>query len=138
MPPEFRGSSQIPSAQTINLSSGIDSGSLVIGDTLAYANFTPTSETVAGALRGIDQALGQIGGSKTDKFVLNGTDVSNKFVTLSYTPITPGSVILLVEDASSMFYGTDFIVIGNQLGWSGLALDGLLSSGDSLTVVYSV
>lgn len=73
---------------------------------------------------------------KVNKFTLDGTDASNKFVTLTDTPATPGDTILLVEDAANMFYGVDFIVTGNQLSWSSLALDGILSSGDNLTIVY--
>jgi hypothetical protein len=43
----------------------------------------------------------------------------------------------VIEDAGGMFYGTDFTVTGNQLGWNGLELDGILSSGDNLTATYS-
>jgi hypothetical protein len=33
--------------------------------------------------------------------------------------------------------GTIFTVSGNELSWSGLGLDGILSSGDNLTVLYN-
>jgi hypothetical protein len=39
-----------------------------------------------------------------------------------------------------MFYGDDFQIDGtttNRLTWSGLTLDGVLESGDKLTVIYS-
>lgn len=129
--------SQVPSAQTTMLSGGLDAGSSIIGDTANYQNFTPTSPTVGGALAGIDSALTAVSGSqKVDKFTLNGTDITNKFVTLSATPGIPGNTILLVADAGDMFYGTDFEVIGNQLSWNGKLLDGILASGDNLTVTY--
>ena len=131
--------SQVPSSQTLPLSGGFDSGSTAIGDNATYVNFTPTSATIAGALEGIDAALTGGGGStqKVDKFTLNSADISNKYVTLSSTPTTAGDTILLVEDAPNMFYGVDFTVTGNQLGWNGLSLDGIFSSGDNLTITYS-
>ena len=73
---------------------------------------------------------------KVDIFTLSGTDITNKFVTLSGTPVTANETILLVRDAAGMFYGSDFSVTGAQLGWNGLALDGILASGDNLTVEY--
>ena len=128
---------QIPLSQTLNLTGGLDPGSSTIGNASTYVNFTPTAPTVAGALAGIDAALVAVSGSqKVDKFTLNSTDISNKFVTLSSTPSTAGNTILLVEDAGNMFYGVDFTVSGNQLSWSSLALDGILSSGDNLTITY--
>lgn len=71
-----------------------------------------------------------------DKFTLSGTDITNKFVTLSQTPLAAGDTILVIGDAGGIFYGVDFTVSSNQLGWSGLGLDGILSSGDNLTVTY--
>lgn len=129
--------SQIPSAQTINLSGGVDSGASVIVDGGSYQNFTPTDPSIAGSFRGIDNALVAVSGSqKVDRFTLNGTDITNKFVTLTATPGTPANTILLVEDAGNMYYGDDFQVIGNQLSWNGKLLDGILASGDKLTVTY--
>jgi hypothetical protein len=131
--------SQVPSAQTLTLSGGINAGSASIGDTATYVNFTPTSATIAGALAGIDRALANAGSGtqKVQTFTLNGTDITNKFITLSSSPLTPSETILLVEDAGNMFYGGDFTVSGNQLSWNGLSLDGILSSNDNLTVSYN-
>ena len=72
-----------------------------------------------------------------DKITLNGTDESNKYVTLSGTPAVAANTILIVEDAGGMFYGTDFEVVGNQLRWTGKGLDGILGSGDNITVEYN-
>lgn len=130
---------QIPSSQTLYLAGGVNAGSASVGDTASYQHFTPTSATVAGALAGIDMALASAGSGsqRIDTFTLNNTNITNKFVTLSGTPSTPAETILLVEDAGNMFYGDDFTVSGNQLSWSSLALDGILSSGDNLTISYS-
>jgi hypothetical protein len=48
---------QTPFAQIVHLSNGINSGSMFIGDFVTYANFTPTSPTIEGALQGISNAL---------------------------------------------------------------------------------
>ena len=132
--------SQIPTVGTLTLTGGINSGSAVIGDSVNYSNFTPVAATVAGALEAIDIALASIGGGsqKVDKFTLNSTDITNKFVTLSHTPSTAGNTVLLVENAASMFYGTDYTVIGNELSWSGLGLDGILAINDNLSIIYSI
>jgi hypothetical protein len=131
--------SQTPSLQNLGLSGGLDPGSTLIGNAATYANFTPTSPTVAGALAGIDAALATVASSeKVYPYVLNSTDESNKFIVLPSTPAIPGNTILMVENAPSMFYGVDFTVSGNQLGWSGLALDGILGNLDKITVTYSI
>jgi hypothetical protein len=50
---------QIPTVQVLTLSGGSDAGSFLIGETSTYTNFTPTSNTIAGVLAGINAALGQ-------------------------------------------------------------------------------
>lgn len=134
--------SQIPNNSTsITLSGGLDaSGASKVGVFGTPTNYSPATSDVQAHLEAIDTALSGVGpssGFKVDKFTLSGTDISNKFVTLSLSPATPSATILLVSDAPNMFYGADFTVTGNQLGWNGLALDGILASSDTLTVIYA-
>lgn len=70
-------------------------------------------------------------------FTLNGTDITNGYVTLSETPGVASETTLMVKDAPNMFYGDDFSVSSNQLTWTGLGLDGILASGDKITVIYN-
>lgn len=70
-------------------------------------------------------------------FTLSSTDITNKFVTLSGAPDTPADTILTVIGGPMQSYGADFTVSGSQLGWSGLFLDGVLSSGDKLVVQFN-
>lgn len=72
----------------------------------------------------------------TDYFTLSPTDVSNKFVTLAHNPANPATVLLEVVGDSSQTYGADFMVLGNQVQWSGLGLDGVLASGAKLRAFY--
>ena len=69
-------------------------------------------------------------------FTLSSTDITNKYITLSATPATPGNTQLNIVSGTDQAYTTDFIVTGNQLSWSGLGLDGVLSVGDILTVLH--
>lgn len=70
-------------------------------------------------------------------FTLTGTDITNKFVTLTATPDIPADTILTVIGGPMQSYGADYTVSGSQLSWSGLFLDGVLVSGDMLVVQFN-
>lgn len=76
--------------------------------------------------------------AEVEKFTLSAGDITAGYITLASSPATAGDTVLMVQNAPSQFYGTDFSVTGNQLSWSGLALDGVLEAGDNLTVMYIV
>ena len=67
-------------------------------------------------------------------YPLSPTDITNKYVTLNRVPNNPAATILQVVGGIAQGYGPDFIVSGNQLSWSGLFLDGVLTAGDQLLV----
>jgi hypothetical protein len=70
-------------------------------------------------------------------FTLTPLDIANGYVTLSSAPTSQMSTILLVTSGPNQFYGSDFIINdGDHLSWAGLGLDGILASGDTLTVSY--
>jgi hypothetical protein len=76
-----------------------------------------------------------------DTFTLSATNITNKYVTLTGTPKTAADVTLSIKNAPGQFYGEDFeidAVNTNRLSWAGMGLDGLLESGDKLTIVYTV
>lgn len=84
-------------------------------------------------LPGVDFSLA---GEFTDRFTLTNTDITNRYVILSHTPTSALSTTLTVIGGISQDYTVDYVVIGNMLTWSGLGLDGLLSSGDELLAQY--
>ncbi len=134
----LKGNGTAISAATAGTDYVIPSGSI----TGTATNITATTNSTLTTLSALSLPYSQVTGApagtyQVDTFTLSGTDITNKFVTLSHTPATAAKVILLVENAPNMFFGVDFTVTGTQLGWSGLALDGILSSGDNLTVPYS-
>jgi len=135
----------------------ITGGTVVIdGDqldiTYAPTNYTRTTDALAPStsnltahLKGIDTKLGTLGGAsnarRVETFTLNGTDITNKYVTLANTPASAGRVVLMVKGAPTQHYGDDFQMNGGtptRCEWTSLGLDGVLASGDKLTVEYDV
>lgn len=68
--------------------------------------------------------------------VLTNPEIVAKAVTLTDTPNTPANVLLDWVGQSAQVYGYDFTVSTNTLSWNGLALDGVISSGETLRIVY--
>lgn len=116
---------------------------VVISDvtsTLTSSVVTPTELSyVSGVTSSIQTQINTLSSSaqKVEQFILSPTDITNGFVTLGTTPINPTHTILIIKSAPGQFYGDDYTVSTNQLSWTGLGLDGVLVSGDKLTVSYS-
>lgn len=69
-------------------------------------------------------------------FTLSSTDISNGYITLAATPAVPAKTMLDVIGGTSQEYGVDFQVVGAQLQWTGMGLDGVLIAGDKLRVHF--
>ena len=74
-----------------------------------------------------------------EEFTLSAQNITDKKVTLTYTPVNASYVNLNVVGGCAQDNGADYTVNGTtkELSWSGLGLDGLLASGDVLVVTYS-
>lgn len=59
-----------------------------------------------------------------------------KQLTLASSPVTPSKVILSVAGLPDQFYGDDYIVTGAILDWNGLGLDGVLTTGNEVRIMY--
>ena len=70
-------------------------------------------------------------------FTLSGTDITNGYVTLTSTPVDATKVILNIIGGPVQEYGVDYQMIGADLDWNGLFLDGVLIAGDKLIVQFS-
>jgi hypothetical protein len=73
-------------------------------------------------------------------FILDATNITNKYVTLNSIPETANDTIIIIKGAPNQDYGTDFQMDGtttDRLSWDGLGLDGILRVNDKLTVTYS-
>lgn len=71
------------------------------------------------------------------EFTLSGTDITNKSVTLSRAPVTPGATEVKPIGGIPQRYLTDFTVSGTTLSWNGLGLEVLLEAGDVLQVTHN-
>jgi hypothetical protein len=69
-------------------------------------------------------------------FALDGTDISNKYVTLSRVPLNASTVNLKLSGGGVSLFSVDYTVSGDQVGWNALALDGIVSVGDILEISY--
>lgn len=75
---------------------------------------------------------------QTYLYTLTATDIANKYFTLPALPATEDSVVVLVKEAPNQYNGTDYAVHvpTGRIMWNGLALDGVLTTGDIVTVIY--
>lgn len=66
-------------------------------------------------------------------------DITNKYVTVPNTVVTASKVQANIVGGTTLEYGVDFTANAtlNRIEWNGLALDGLLSAGDTLRIVYN-
>lgn len=72
-----------------------------------------------------------------EDFSLTLSDITNKKIVLSKTPIYPQSVVLQPHGALPQLYGIDYVVVSNEVHWSGLGLDGFLNEvGEGVRVSY--
>lgn len=97
-----------------------------------------SSTNVQQALQEIDAKIGSSYTFESDQFILNGSDITNKFVNLTQTPIDENTINLKIKGAPSLLLGEAFDIGGSptQITWSGLDLDGILSIGDIVQIQY--
>jgi len=70
-------------------------------------------------------------------FTLTSGQISSKSIVLSNSPANPQSIIVHVAYGLPGIYGIDFTVSGNTVSWSGKEWDGILSTGDRLSICYA-
>ncbi len=81
---------------------------------------------------------GATGGNTEDveEFVLTGTNITNKYITLSNVPTTSTKVMIFINGGLKGQLNTDYHIVGNQINWNGDLWDGVLTSSDILTILY--
>lgn len=66
------------------------------------------------------------------------THISNKYITLEYTPIITSDISVSVLNGGMQVQGLDFeIKNGNQLSWAGKGMEALLDTQDTLVITYA-
>lgn len=102
--------------------------------------YNSTSNTTKIYQNGVWETVSVVGGGGAsyvvNKITLTGTDITNKFITLTGAPTTPSGTILDVIGGPTQDYSVDFIVSGSTLSWSGLSLETILTAGDKLIIQF--
>lgn len=70
-------------------------------------------------------------------YEITSTDVTNKYITLEYTPVDPLKVDVVIYGGIHQRSMVDFLVTGNVLSWDGLALESLIELDHYLNITYS-
>jgi hypothetical protein len=112
----------------------------ISGDIIAQipTDFYTTDEvdTISGALNDKIAAVG--GADEIEYLTLDAGHISNKYIDLANTPITPADVMLDIIGCGPQVYGVDYVVqSGTELCWATLTLDGLLEANDEFRVSYT-
>lgn len=76
------------------------------------------------------------GSLRTEFRTLTSGEATAKQLTLAFTPVNPGYVLVDVIGGTSQEYNVDYTIASNILSWNGYALDGVLSAGDRLRIHY--
>jgi len=84
----------------------------------------------------INTSLDSPGLYKSETRTISAGEATAKAVTLAATPRTNTRTRLIPIGGSEQDYAVDFTVTGASLSWSGLGLDGILASGDIITIIY--
>lgn len=72
----------------------------------------------------------------SEVFVLNNTNIIQGKLTLSQEPLDPQALSFLPDGGIPQRYGVDFTIVGNDIIWSGMGLDGFLEVNDIIRISY--
>ena len=128
------GNWELVAGPTAILGVGISNG-LSIGNnqiSLSLAN-----STNAGAMSSQDYIkLSNISESATEVFTLTATNIAEAKVSLNRAPSNPRLVAVIPDGGIEQRYGVDYTVVGNDIIWSSMGLDGFLEENDVIRIYY--
>lgn len=73
---------------------------------------------------------------RVERFTVDSTILSDKYVTLVDTPTTADKVKVSVNNGPEQVYGPDFIVNSDRVEWDGRGIETGLVLGNVLIVTY--
>lgn len=123
--------------QTTPTDPGVPSNGLIIED--GVIKLTLASETSAGTITPqdyIEFKTKKEYKTVTEAKILTTLEVADKKIILSNIPSFPETTMLSLAGGTLQRYGVDYVVIGQDLSWNGLELDGFLEPDDELRVYY--
>lgn len=80
--------------------------------------------------------ISSVGEPEVEYRTISGPEATAKALTLNSTPLTASKTILDVQGAPPQFYTDDYTVSADVLSWTGLGLDGVLTAGDKVRIIY--
>lgn len=95
----------------------------------------PTSAQDAATKNYVDSISS--GTENVEYHTISSGEATAKQFTLSATPLSGAKVLVDIIGGVSQQYSADFIISGNIFDWSGLGLDGLLTTGDVVRLHYA-
>ncbi len=78
--------------------------------------------------------------SKTERFVLTSSDISNKYILLEEEPVDHNDVFVYISGGTNQILGLDYIFDGyekQKLIWEGYRLENDLEVWDELVIIYT-
>ena len=83
------------------------------------------------------QYLKETTSRKIQYVTLDATHIMNKKIILDNTPINPQFVqVDIKEGGGALFFGVDFIVVGNELQWETYEYEFVAEVDDKLRIIY--
>ena len=74
---------------------------------------------------------------KIEYITITLTEITNKKILLDKTPINPQFVQVDVKQGGgALFYGEDFIVVGNELRWDSYDYEAIAGVDDKFRIIY--
>lgn len=68
--------------------------------------------------------------------ILTAQQIADRKITLSKTPAFPEALTFVPDGGVAQRYVEDYIVVGNEIRWDGLGLDGFLEEGEGIRITY--
>lgn len=72
----------------------------------------------------------------TPDITLTATDITNKYASIVNTAIEPTKVRVWMVGVGVQLAGVDYQIIGDEIHWNGLGLDGFLEENDILSLYF--
>lgn len=124
---------KIPRINTSNRINLVLQESEIVFDVDEKACYTGDGETLGGHLLG-DRFSTQL---IREKIILNTNHIESGIITLEKTPSEPSAVRLIPKNGIEQDYGEDFTIIGDDLSFKNLGLDGFLEIDEVVYIYYT-
>lgn len=69
---------------------------------------------------------------------LTDQNINEKKITLPYRPAMPETTLFFPLNGLVQRYGVDYEIVGNDIIWSGMGLDGFLEINEEIRIFYQI